>query len=147
MARPFSLPAPKPMTCCTPRAKAKHSSLGRNVKSSWKMGSRSIQTLQGRFQRREGGEPTAGRSLRRRCEQLLPQILPDGKWIIFCKSSSYMLLRGDSRSTSCLPRVASALMRCNTDEMNSWHSWSPNGKWLVFSSKANGPYTQLAHAH
>jgi tetratricopeptide (TPR) repeat protein len=27
--------------------------------------------------------------------------------------------------------------------MNSWHSWSPNGRWLVFSSKANSPYTQL----
>ena len=23
--------------------------------------------------------------------------------------------------------------------MNSWHSWSPNGRWLVFSSKANSP--------
>jgi len=31
--------------------------------------------------------------------------------------------------------------------MNSWHSWSPNGKWLVFSSKLNGPYTQLLLTH
>jgi hypothetical protein len=31
--------------------------------------------------------------------------------------------------------------------MNSWHSWSPNGRWLVFSSKANGPYTQLFLTH
>ncbi len=31
--------------------------------------------------------------------------------------------------------------------MNSWHSWSPNGKWLVFASKANGPYTQLWLTH
>ena len=31
--------------------------------------------------------------------------------------------------------------------MNSWHSWSPNGKWLVFSSKANSPYTQLFLTH
>jgi hypothetical protein len=31
--------------------------------------------------------------------------------------------------------------------MNSWHSWSPNSRWLVFSSKANGPYTQLWLAH
>ena len=38
-------------------------------------------------------------------------------------------------------------MRCNTPRMNSWHSWSPNGKWLVFSSKANGPYTQLFLTH
>jgi hypothetical protein len=38
-------------------------------------------------------------------------------------------------------------MRCNTDIMNSWHSWSPNGRWLVFSSKINGPYTQLFLTH
>jgi tetratricopeptide (TPR) repeat protein len=31
--------------------------------------------------------------------------------------------------------------------MNSWHSWSPNGHWLVFASKANGPYTQMWLAH
>jgi len=31
--------------------------------------------------------------------------------------------------------------------MNSWHSWSPNGKWLVFSSKMNSAYTQLFLTH
>jgi len=31
--------------------------------------------------------------------------------------------------------------------MNSWHSWSPNGKWLVFSSKAWSDYTQLCLTH
>jgi tetratricopeptide (TPR) repeat protein len=31
--------------------------------------------------------------------------------------------------------------------MNSWHSWSPNGKWLVFSSKAGSAYTQLYLTH
>jgi tetratricopeptide (TPR) repeat protein len=31
--------------------------------------------------------------------------------------------------------------------MNSWHSWSPNSRWLVYSSKANGPYTQLWLTH
>jgi tetratricopeptide (TPR) repeat protein len=31
--------------------------------------------------------------------------------------------------------------------MNSWHTWSPNSRWLVFSSKANGPYTQLYLTH
>ncbi len=39
-------------------------------------------------------------------------------------------------------------MRCNNiNNMNSWHSFSPNGKWLVFSSKANSPYTQLCLTH
>jgi Tol biopolymer transport system component len=38
-------------------------------------------------------------------------------------------------------------LRCNTRRMNSWHSWSPNGKWLVFSSKAWSDYTQLCLTH
>ncbi len=31
--------------------------------------------------------------------------------------------------------------------MNSWHSFSSNGRWLVFSSKAYTPYTQLFLTH
>ena len=38
-------------------------------------------------------------------------------------------------------------MRANTRLMNSWHSWSPNGRWLVFSSKARSPYTQMYLTH
>lgn len=38
-------------------------------------------------------------------------------------------------------------MRCNTSLMNSWHSFSPNGRWMVFSSKANTPFTQMFMTH
>jgi Flp pilus assembly protein TadD len=38
-------------------------------------------------------------------------------------------------------------LRANTPRMNSWHSWSSNGRWLVFSSKANTAYTQLFLTH
>ena len=38
-------------------------------------------------------------------------------------------------------------MRCNTALMNSWHSFSPNGRWLVFSSKSGSPYTQMFLTH
>ncbi len=31
--------------------------------------------------------------------------------------------------------------------MNSWHSFSPNGRWLVFSSKRQGPYTRMYLTH
>ena len=38
-------------------------------------------------------------------------------------------------------------MRCNTEIMNSWHSWSPNGRWLLFASKVNTPCTELFLPH
>jgi Flp pilus assembly protein TadD len=31
--------------------------------------------------------------------------------------------------------------------MNSWHSFSPNGRWMVFSSKSRSPYTQMFLTH
>jgi tetratricopeptide (TPR) repeat protein len=73
---------------------------------------------------------------------------PDGKWIVFCKAKSYMLLQPDSE-LYIIPAAGGEArrLRCNTKLMNSWHTWSPNGKWLVFSSKANSPYTQLYITH
>ena len=73
---------------------------------------------------------------------------PDGKWIVFCKAKSYMLLQPDSELYIIPASGGKARrLRCNTGRMNSWHSWSPNGKWLVFSSKANTVYTQLFLTH
>jgi Flp pilus assembly protein TadD len=78
-----------------------------------------------------------------------PRFSPDGEWIVFCQSDSFMLLQPDSTlyimpSAGGTPRK----MRCNfSGKMNSWHSWSPNGKWLVFASKVGGPFTQLWLTH
>jgi tetratricopeptide (TPR) repeat protein len=73
---------------------------------------------------------------------------PDGKWIVFCKAKSYMLLQPDSELYVIPAEGGEARrLRCNTSRMNSWHSFSPNGRWLVFSSKANSPYTQLFLTH
>jgi Tfp pilus assembly protein PilF len=73
---------------------------------------------------------------------------PDGKWIIFCKADNYMLLMPDSELYIIPAEGGEARrLRANTPRMNSWHSWSSNGRWLVFSSKANTAYTQLFLTH
>lgn len=98
----------------------------------------------------QGGSPTPlpGASHNGK-SNYFPRFSPDGKWIVFCQSDTFMLLRPDSTlyimpSAGGTPRK----MRCNfPGKMNSWHSWSPNGKWLVFASKANGPFTQLWLTH
>jgi Flp pilus assembly protein TadD len=77
-----------------------------------------------------------------------PKYSPDGKWIVFCKAKSYMLLQPDSE-LYIVPAAGGTArrLRYNTPRMNSWHSWSSNSRWLVFSSKENGPYTQLFLTH
>jgi pentatricopeptide repeat protein len=77
-----------------------------------------------------------------------PKYSPDGKWIVFCKARSYMLLQPDSE-LYIIPAEGGVArrLRYNTARMNSWHSWSSNSRWLVFSSKVNTPYTQLFLTH
>jgi Flp pilus assembly protein TadD len=77
-----------------------------------------------------------------------PKYSPDGKWIVFCKAKSYMLLQPDSE-LYIVPAAGGVArrLRYNTARMNSWHSWSSNSRWLVFSSKVNTAYTQLFLTH
>jgi tetratricopeptide (TPR) repeat protein len=97
----------------------------------------------------QGGkaEPLAGASRNGR-SNYFPKYSPDGKWIVYCQAKNYMLLQPDSELYLIPAEGGEARrLRCNTPRMNSWHSWSPNGHWLVFSSKANSPYTQLFLTH
>jgi tetratricopeptide (TPR) repeat protein len=74
---------------------------------------------------------------------------PDGKWIVFCKAKTFMLLQADSE-LYIMPSGGGEPRRLRANRaggMNSWHSWSPNGKWLVFSSKVFSRYTQLFLTH
>lgn len=73
-----------------------------------------------------------------------PKYSPDGRWIVFCKAASFMLLQPDSE-LYIVPSGGGEARRlaCNMSRMNSWHSWSPNGRWLVFASKSGSPYTRL----
>jgi len=77
-----------------------------------------------------------------------PRYSPDGKWIVFTQSETGLAIQPESQLYIMPARGGVARkMRCNTDIMNSWHSWSPNGRWLVFASKIHTPYTELFLTH
>jgi tetratricopeptide (TPR) repeat protein len=77
-----------------------------------------------------------------------PKVSPDGKWIVHVRCRNGLLMRPDSRLWIVPFEGGPAReMRCNTSRMNSWHSFSPNGRWMVFSSKVNTPYTQMFLTH
>jgi hypothetical protein len=77
-----------------------------------------------------------------------PKVSPDGKWIVFVECKNGQLMRPDSQLFIVPFGGGTARrMRANTQLMNSWHSFSPNGRWMVFSSKARSPYTQMYLTH
>ena len=97
------------------------------------------------FNAGKGGkaEPLRGASGNGR-SNYFPKYSPDGRWIVFCQASNYMLLQPDS-ALYIIPAAGGDARRlgCNLDRMNSWHTWAPDSRWLVFSSKADSDYTQL----
>jgi Flp pilus assembly protein TadD len=77
-----------------------------------------------------------------------PKVSPDGKWIVFTQCKNGQLMRPDGQLWIVpLAGGEARRMRCNTSLMNSWHTFSPNGRWMAFSSKSNTPYTQMFLTH
>ena len=92
-------------------------------------------------------EPVEGAS-RNGMSNNFPKVSPDGKWIVFVECKNGLLMRPDSRLFIVPFRGGRARpLSCNTPRMNSWHSFSPNGRWLVFSSKGRSLYTQMYLTH
>lgn len=77
-----------------------------------------------------------------------PKVSPDGKWIVFVQNKNGLLMRPDSK-LYIVPSAGGEArpLRSNLPTMNSWHSFSPNGRWLAFSSKTPTPYTRLYLTH
>jgi tetratricopeptide (TPR) repeat protein len=101
------------------------------------------------FNQGRGGqpEPVAGAS-RNGKSNSFAKVSPDGRWIVFVQARNGLLMRPDSE-LYIIPAQGGAArrLRCNASPMNSWHSWSPNSRWLVFSSKRRSPYTQMYLTH
>ena len=77
-----------------------------------------------------------------------PKVSPDGKWIVFVENKNGLLMRPDSQ-LYIVPFEGGVARRlnCNQRIMNSWHTFSPNGHWLAFSSKSPNYYTKLYLTH
>ncbi len=80
-----------------------------------------------------------------------PRFSPDGRFMVFCMSdySNFPTFQPDSdlylmdMQTGDYHRL-----ECSSDRAESWHSWSSNGRWLVFSSKAgNGMFNRPYFTH
>lgn len=101
------------------------------------------------FNEGKGGraEPIVGAS-QNGMSNSFPKISPDGKWIVYVQARNGQLMRPDGK-LYIVPAGGGKARRmdCNTPLMNSWHSFSPNGRWMVFSSKSLSPYTQLFLTH
>jgi hypothetical protein len=84
---------------------------------------------------------------------LEPRISPDGRWLLFCmckygcfpvyqQSSDLYLV--DLEAAQHTGRYEYRRLECNSDESESWHSWSSNRRWIAFSSKrGNGTFTRV----
>ena len=82
----------------------------------------------------------------------LPRISPDGRWLLFTigESGLFHIWHHDAdlwmmEVPSHLSSLgeASALEGANSDDTESYHSWSSNGRWVVFSSRrTDGVFTR-----
>ncbi len=83
---------------------------------------------------------------------LIPRISPDGRWLLFGMSDSgyfpawlpgndlYLLDLNEAQHTG---RFDYRRLEINSDQSESWYTWSSNSRWVAFSSKRdNGTFTR-----
>jgi len=78
---------------------------------------------------------------------IMPRVSPDGRFLLFCAcdygcfgiyqpSNDLFMMDLSTHETQKLS--------CNSDFSDSWHAWSSNSRWIVFSSKRpTGQFTRL----
>ncbi|HPM81940.1 MAG TPA: hypothetical protein PLF81_14630 [Candidatus Anammoximicrobium sp.] len=80
-----------------------------------------------------------------------PRISPDGRFVLFCTCDYGEFPVYQPDSDLYLLNLKSGKywkLECNSPCADSWHCWSSNGRWIVFSSKRpTGVFTRLYLCH
>jgi dipeptidyl aminopeptidase/acylaminoacyl peptidase len=80
-----------------------------------------------------------------------PRISPDGKYLLFCMSDYGNFSIWHKESDLYLLNLSNLQISkpdINSGESESYHQWSSNGKWIVFSSRRNnGLFTRIYFSH
>ncbi|UCE99491.1 MAG: PD40 domain-containing protein [Planctomycetota bacterium] len=88
---------------------------------------------------------------------LEPRISPDGRWLLFCmcdygcfpvyqESSDLYLI--DLKIALQTSQSKYYRLDINSEQSESWHSWSSNSRWIAFSSKRDyGVFTRIYLSH
>ncbi len=72
---------------------------------------------------------------------LLPRVSPDGRFLMFCMGEYGCFPVYQPTSDLYLMDLQTGGYHkapINSDSADAWHSWSGNGRWIVFSSKREG---------
>lgn len=82
----------------------------------------------------------------------LPRVSPDGRRLIFALGEYGVFHIWHRDSDLWMIDLADGSMRpldeINSPEVESYHSWSSNGKWIIFSTRReDGAYTRLYLSH
>lgn len=80
-----------------------------------------------------------------------PRVSPDGRWLLFCLAPYGNFPAYHAGSDLYIMDLATRQMRrleINSDQSDSWHCWSSNSRWVVFSSKRrDGLFTRPYFSH
>ena len=82
----------------------------------------------------------------------LPRVSPDGRWLLVAMGSEGVFQIGHSESGLAMMDLTDGSLRLldevNSPKAESYHSWSSNGKWIIFSTRRDeGEFTRLYIAH
>ena len=72
---------------------------------------------------------------------LLPRVSPDGRFLLFCMSEYGCFPVYQPTSDLYMMDLSTGQYHkttANSEYAESWHSWSSNSRWIVFSSKRQG---------